>query len=988
MSFNLTQLFFIGLGYLLLLFGIAHITERGFIPDKLLNHPVTYILSLGVFASAWAIYGVVGLANQYGYGFLYYYLGLAGAFMFAPLVLQPLLRISKTFLHSSLADVLTFRYRSQTAGSLITLTMLIAILPLLALQIQAVSDTVIALTSTTGDIIPDEDQDHRLALIFCLVITVFTISFGSKHLTAHERHNGLVVAIAFESIVKLLALSCVGMVALFTVFGGLGGLESWLDENQQMVSLLNFPMEQNSARSLLLIFFSAAVAMPHLFHMIFAENPSQRALNNASWGLPLFLLLMSLPILPILWAGYKLETDLPPEYFTLGIGIELESKLLTTITFIGGLSAASGAIIVTTLAMASMCLKHLILPIYRPSGERDIYRWLLWIRRVLMIFIIFTGYLFFRVIVGRETLSALGMAAFIATLQFLPGILATLYWQKANKKGFISGLIAGFTVWFFMLLLPIISDFNPQYISKIYFGIAYEEVWNAATIISLGLNTLIFTLVSLVTKTSDEERASAELCSTDDINRPTRKVLGIQSPEEMTERLATAIGKRTATREVGRALEDLKMTKEENRPFALRRLRYRVEANLSGLLGPSVANDMINQLMPYDSKGSQQQGEDINLIEVQLENYKMHLTGLAADLDNLRRYHRETLQYLPVGVCSLGNDKEILMWNDSIAKFTGISTFDVIGSHLSSLPEPWGSVLNTFSSAPEAHQYKQPIEVGDELVWINLHKASRGAEKNTIDSSTEDAQVIVLEDATAIQMLEKELTHSERLASIGRLAAGVAHEIGNPITSIACLAQNLQYDTKNPESLTTADEILSQTGRVSKIVQTLVNFAHSGSEDSYKQHQAVLLRECVDEAIHLLELNTEAKPIEFINQCMPDSYVLADGQRLLQVFVNLLSNARDASEENGTVTVTAIDHGNKIAIKVIDEGSGISEKDLGNIFEPFFTTKDPGEGTGLGLAMVYSIVSEFNGNIHTESPYQSGHGTCFTVTLQSADPNQ
>lgn len=977
MSFELHQLFLISLGYLLLLFSIAHITERGWVPEKLVRHPLTFVLSLGVFASAWAIYGVVGLAHEYGYGFLSYYLGLAATFLFAPLVLMPILRISQRFLHSSLADLLTFRYRSQWAGSLVTIFMLIAVLPLLALQIQAVSDTVHILTAEQEFLSNDSSRHDGMALVFCLIICLFTISFGSRQLTAHDRHNGLVAAIAFESLVKLLAMLGIGAAVMFGVFDGFNDLDQWLLANPDMVALLHTPAKDNVAQALLLIFFSAAVATPHLFHMIFAENPNTRAIRTASWGVPLFLLLMSLPILPILWSGFKLETALPPEYFTLAVGIELDSPLLATLTYIGGLSAASGLIIVTTLALASMCLKHLILPVYRPDSNRDIYHWLLWIRRTLIVCIILLGYMFYRFIVGREALSSLGLSSFIAAIQFLPGVLAALYWQNANGKGFIAGLICGFSVWFFTLLIPIVSEFDAESIGLQFFDIPRDDFWSTITILSLALNTLVFIIVSAVTTTSEEEKAAAEVCSTDDLSRPVRRSLSVTSPSQITQQLSTALGNRTAAREVGQALKELQLNENESRPFALRRLRYRVEANLSGLLGPSVAHDMVNQLLPFENHQASSGSEDINLIEVQLENYKVNLTGLAADLDNLRRYHRQTLQDLPVGACSLGQDGEILMWNSAMAVFTGIESSQVIGSNLASLPPPWGQSLSSFSQSPQPHLYKQSIKMKGATLWFNLHKTAR----ETLPGQS-DGRVIVLEDTTDLQMLERELTHSERLASIGRLAAGVAHEIGNPVTAIACLAQNLRYDTDNPESLEAGMEILNQTERVSKIVQTLVNFAHSGSDGSSHEQAPIKLSNCVDEAIHLLLLNKGAKPAHFENRCTTGSTVMGNAQQLLQVFVNLLSNARDASDAEAPIYIDEEINDRYIRIHVTDQGTGINKEDLERIFEPFFTTKEAGHGTGLGLSLVYSIVEDMNGYISVESPVEQQRGTRFSLQLQ------
>src|SRR5690606_34956076 len=191
----------------------------------------------------------------------------------------------------------------------------------------------------------------RVALIYCGMIMLFTILFGARHIATREKHEGLVFAIAFESVVKLAALSIVGGYALFAVFGGPEGLQIWLHHNQQMLNDLHTPLQEGPWRTLLLVFFASAIVMPHMYHMTFTENLNPRGMVSASWGLPLFLLLMSLPVPVILWAGLELGAATNPEYFTLGVGIALDNPWLSLVAYIGGLSASSGLIIVTTLAL-------------------------------------------------------------------------------------------------------------------------------------------------------------------------------------------------------------------------------------------------------------------------------------------------------------------------------------------------------------------------------------------------------------------------------------------------------------------------------------------------------------------------------------------------------------------------------------------------------------------------------------------------------------
>jgi PAS domain S-box-containing protein len=460
----------------------------------------------------------------------------------------------------------------------------------------------------------------------------------------------------------------------------------------------------------------------------------------------------------------------------------------------------------------------------------------------------------------------------------------------------------------------------------------------------------------------------------DDLSRPPRRSHTLGSAHEFGDHLAVALGEQAARAEVDRALRELQFSAGESRPYALRRLRMRIEANLSGMLGPAVAHRIIDRCIPFRSSPDGAT-DDINLIERNLE--RVHFSGLAADIDNLRRHYREILDKLPVGICSLGVDGEILMWNLSMHRITGIPPGEVLGSLLHSLPRPWREIIAGFRQDESDTLLKTRVQRHSaEPRWITLHKTSPSA-------AASGDTVILVEDITDFALLEEEVLHSERLASIGRLAAGVAHEIGNPITGIACLAQNLEYET-DPEGIRqTAREILKQTGRISRIVESLVNFSHSGAGAGELTAGPVNLADCVDEAIQLLALDRGARAVHFTNHIDRELLVLAESQRLLQVFVNLLSNARDACSGGGHVQVWARREGERARIDVEDNGCGIPRELHGRVFDPFYTTKDPGAGTGLGLAMVFSIMEELGGSVQLTSPVSdTPHpGTCVTLRL-------
>lgn len=967
MNYEPATIMLLGSGYLGLLFGIAFVTERGWIPQRVVRHPAIYVLSLGVFASVWAYYTAIGNAQRDGYGFLAQSIGISLAFLFSPLLLKPLLNLTRTYQLSSLADLIAFRYRSPWAGTVTTLVTLIGVTPLIALQIRAVADTANILSPTTSQ--------GLLAIGFCIVITLFAILFGTSGRASRTRHDGLVIAIAFESLVKLIAFLGVGAFAIFGGFGGFEELQTWLNSQPELINSLQETDYLSSFHVMALMFFTAAVAMPHMFYATFNESDGQRSLAVASWGLPLYLLLMGLPVLPILWAGIHANSSVQVEYMSIVIGVEYGMPIMTVLAYIGGMSATSGLIIVLTLALSNMCLNHLILPVSQPTPKDDIYRWLVWKRRILITALIWAGFLFHYLPDVKISIQLIGIVSFSAGLQFLPGIIAILYWPNGNTRGYLAGLGAGVFVWFVFLMLPIFFAADPEMMTELN--------WSRITIVSLLVNSVLFVLVSLSSEATDEERSSADMCTLDTIKRRNRSGLVAKSPGEFIKSLSKPLGEKTATREVMQALQDMNIDINDRRPYELRRLRGRLEANLSGLLGPSIARELIDGYLPY-SVISQNGSADLNLIEGRIEAYRSNLSGMAAELDNLRRYHRQVLLDLPLGVCSLSAENEIVMWNHAMEKITGINSSEILGSNISELKEPWLSLFTNFIHKDSNHSFKHYFELNGQKKSVNLHKANieNTASKSSNPSIRHEGMIMLLEDITETEILEAGLTHSERLASIGRLAAGVAHEIGNPITGIACLAQIIRDEYRDDELNKLARQIIEQTDRTSKILQSLVSFAHAGTSNPQYANNPVMISHCMEEARTLISLDKKSKDLEFEMECDPAAVIRGDSQRLLQVLINLINNARDACQRNGKITMKAGVENNQVHISITDDGIGIPSAIRDRIFDPFFTTKEAGEGTGLGLSLVFSIVEDLDGDIDIISPADKIRGIGTQVIMR------
>lgn len=969
MNFELWQLFLAGVGYLGVLFLIATAVERRWLPLALARHPLTYTLSLGVYATSWSFYGSVGFAEQQGFNFLTIYLGVTLAFIATPVLLRPILRLTQEYQLSSLADLLSFRYHSQAAGVLVTLFMVIGTLPYIALQIQAVSQSLALLTG--------EATTELIAIGFCITIALFTILFGTSHITPREKHEGLVVAIAFESLVKLIALLAVGLFAYFGLFSGSEGLNQWLDANPEALQVLYQPVMDGEWGMLLLLSFAAAFLLPRQFHMVFVENSNQQALNSASWAFPFYLLLLNLSIPVILWAAGFINLQMPTDFFVLGVAMQSEGSWLPLLTFIGGLSAASAMIIVTTIALAAMILNHLLLPAHFPNRNRvnhNIYHWIIWGRRSIILLVIGAGFGFYLLLQNNQQLAGLGLISFVAVAQFLPGIVGLLYWKRATRSGFIFGLLMGIIIWFSTQMAPLLYQAGIFEWQLLIHPLRSGE----AAFWSLFFNALVFVVISLSGRPTREELEAASACCRSKLELHQSLPI-LANISQFEDELSEVLGEEMAHHEIERALTDLDITKENLNPITLGKLHKQIIVNLSGLIGPMLARYIMDQRISLDDRGTTALADSIRFMEHQLENSRSELKGVAGELDELRRFHRQVLQDLPLGVVTVSRDMQVVSWNSHLSLLSTQGADQVVGRDLIQIPQPWAGLLQTFLASGETKIRRMRLNLNGEYKFLNLHKATieatnlRGENLGT---------VILVEDMTDLEMLEQELTHSERLASIGRLATGVAHEIGNPVTAIACLAQEMQAEPDNREfNQQGVAQILSQTERISNIVHSLVSFSHAGTPSDHPP-APVQVKEMIDEAIDLVSLSRKGKRITFANSADASIQVMGHSQQLSQVMVNLLTNACDASNDEGRVEISTRLEGRFATISVTDYGEGMPSELQEKIFEPFFTTKEPGSGTGLGLSLSFNIIQRHGGNLNVSS--EPGKGSRFTVRLPTA----
>jgi len=363
---------------------------------------------------------------------------------------------------------------------------------------------------------------------------------------------------------------------------------------------------------------------------------------------------------------------------------------------------------------------------------------------------------------------------------------------------------------------------------------------------------------------------------------------------------------------------------------------------------------------------------------------------MTRQLDNLRRYLREVLYQLPLGVCSIDEEGNVYLWNSAMESLTGVPERQAQDRTIGALPKPWKTVLHDFAQSNEKHRLRCKITLNSAVMSINLHKASI---PDTSELQAGAGQVILMEDQTHLDTLESELAHSERLASIGRLAAGVAHEIGNPLTGIASIAQNLQYELneepaeKNTEIVKEqTGDILDQVDRINTIVRSLLTFSHAESI-SGSPHEIVKLSDVIKESVRLVKLALERE--HTIDVIVPEqTYVSGDANHLAQIFLNLINNACDASPANTPVTVDIESNSKWHTVNVTDSGNGIDVSIRDQVFEPFFTTKPVGQGTGLGLSLVYSLATDHGGTVRIDEDYLNGTRMIVQLPVAHIDTQQ
>jgi Na+/proline symporter/signal transduction histidine kinase len=454
----------VSFGYLSLLFAVAYYGDkRADAGRSIISNPYIYTFSIAVYCTGWTFYGSVGRAAVTGAGFLPVYLGPTLAATVWWLVLHKIIHLSKANNITSIADFIASRYgKSAVIGGLVTVISIVGIMPYIALQLKAISTSFNVLFNYYPASAGGPGFIHDTALYIAIVLALFSILFGTRHVDVTERHEGMVTAIAFESIVKLVAFSAVGIFVTYTMFDGPANLFRYAaeaPETAHLMSMDSLPGGYASWLALTFISMTAILFLPRQFQILVVENVNEEHVRTASWLFPLYLLAINLFVLPIALGGLMFFRvgSVDADMFVLTLPLKADEEALALFVFIGGLSAATGMVIVETIALSTMFCNDLLMPVLlrlKLLRQDDMGKLLLVMRRGGILLILLLGYLYFRLIGESYALVSIGLVSFAAAAQFAPAILLGIYWKGASRRGALAGLSGGFFVWAYTLLLP------------------------------------------------------------------------------------------------------------------------------------------------------------------------------------------------------------------------------------------------------------------------------------------------------------------------------------------------------------------------------------------------------------------------------------------------------------------------------------------------------------------------------------------------------
>ncbi len=1008
----------ISLGYVGLLFAIAYYGDKRSAEQPQTKYrAIIYSLTLAVYCTSWAFYGTSGQTAATGWIIAPTYLGTILVLILGWPFLIKLITVSKKQNITSVADFLSSRYgKSQQLAILVTIVATMGVVPYIALQLKAVSTSYNVLTGKAiqgfGSISLWEDT----AIFVAALMALFTILFGTRNIKPNEHHEGMMLAIAFESIVKLAAFIIVGLFITYGLFSGFSDISSRIAQDAAAQEIFETGNRNNSFLTSVVLGMTAIFCLPRQFHVLVVENSEPGDIRLARWLFPLYLLGMSLFIFPVAAAGLLTPTaGSNPDFYILTLPLTVGRTDLALLAFIGGLSAATSMVIVGAVALSTMVSNDVIMPIIlrmkwlRLDERKDISWMLLLIRRVTIIAIMFLAYFYYRMVVSFDALASIGLLSMVLAAQFAPLIVGGLYWKGATHKGAMAGLCAGFLVWCYTLLIPLIvrAGWIPSSIlddgllgifflrPESLFGITGLSHVTHGLIWSLGFNLLCFVLISRFSRHSLIEHIQATTYVNSEFDGKKEQGLLIRSSAKASDLMA--LGERfIGTIQARQAFSNFAAERNEAlspNSLAHDELIIFTEHLLAGVIGSATARVVINTSL----QGQDMKLDDfVSIVDEASEVFRSNRTLLQKSLENIN-----------VGISVVDKNLHLVAWNKRYlemfnypeglvyaGRFIGdILKYNAEQGYFGDQDIEWQvqKRLDHLSRGTK-YSYERTLP-GGSVVEIHGHPLPGGGFVTSYSDITTHKQAAeallraneLLEQRVMERTQELEAAKAEaEKANISktRFLAAASHDLLQPLNAARLFTSALSEKNTDDNISPLIDHLDSSLNAVEGLLDGLLEISRLDAGVLHPQ----LSDFSIDALLRKLGLEFNAiahdKSIDF--KMIPSSAIVHSDPKLLRrVLQNFISNAIRYTDEGRVLLGCRRCPDNKLEIQVWDTGCGISENKIEEIFIEFKQlnngSNNKEQGLGLGLAIVERICRLLDHDLKVNST--QGKGSVFSVTL-------
>ena len=995
-------LLLVSVGYVGMLFLVAYYGDRReAMPTHRWLRPAVYSLALAVYCSSWTFYGAVGTAARTGLGFLPIYLGPVLLLLFGWRLLERLVLISDEQRITSIADFLSSRYgRAPGLAALVSLLALVAAIPYVALQFKAVADSIQVLAGTPANASLLADP----ALYTALLLAVFSILFGTRRIDATEHHHGMVLAVALESLVKLVAFVAIGIFALMHL-PGVGGFGERIVQAAGEVTRPGMPVGFVAQT---LLAFTALVCLPRQFHVAVVECQNAADLRVARWFFGGYLVLISLMVVPITLAGAAVlgGTGVSPDTYVLALPLALDQGALALIVYIGGFSAATGMVIVTSVALATMVSNDLIVPALLRTGALrqtapGIDRQVLWVRRATILGLALMAYAYARGSVGGS-LADHGLLAFAAVAQFAPALIGGLYWRGASRAGALAGVGAGGLMWAYTLLLPTLAIggwFDPDWIERGWLGASWLRPrqlfglvgWDPLThgvFWSLLFNVGAFVYVSARQRPRLNDQLSAAPFLDPYAKRPPLGPGGWAGNVRGGELLALAeriVGERHARRAFQDYARQQGHAWHPDQP-ADRALAQFTERLLSAAIGSASARLTLTTAL----RGSGMElGEVVALLDEANQELRFNRQVLATTLENIsqgvsvvdagmrlvawNRRYQELFEY-PDGMLYVGRPvADLLRWNAERGEMGGGDIDAQVQRRIDHLGAGAPHVFERVRSSGQVIEMRgRPLDGGGYVTSYSDITDYKRVEQALRDSNE-----------TLEQRVEQRTREAEDAQqSKTRFLAAVGHDLLQPLNAARLFTSALRESDESVEQARLAERVDASLRTAEDLLDGLL--------DVSRLDAGALRPEIIDFDVNavLRELAAQHAPIaasrglQLRVRTPSNPLVVRTDRRLLRrALQNFLANALRYTRDGGALIAARVREG-AVELQVWDTGPGISPHHLGQIFEEFRRFDHPGRGErglGLGLSICQRIARTLDHPLGVRS--RIGVGSVFAITV-------